>query len=518
MMIMVDVSILIGDVFKHEKMIRSKRIIKTFLIMFCVVSLSFMVLRFSFANNSQNMIHVPSEFPTIQAAIYNATSGTTIIVEEGVYHENLEINQSVSIVGQGIDATVIDGSGIGHVISIEGVDNVSIRDLTIGNSSDLPGAGIFISFSNGDLVEGVKIVDNAIGISVFYSSGDNVLANSVISNSRNLGIGLQFSSSNLFLNNSIVDNPVGMDLVSSGNNIFQGNTVRNNSIGADFFSSRNNILFHNNFYDSVTPNDFSNVWSQAGEGNYWHNYVGGDSDQDGIGDEPHIIGSINRDDYPLMGAFSGFSIDLNQETYFVDLICNSTVTGFLSEIGPETGNRIMRASLSGVEGDTGFCRVKFPVALMSQALIVFSSDEEIVFRSLNVSGATDKILYFTFMSGNQTVSVVSSRTLSLYNALLDTYLKLRTDLNDLNDTYRVFLDSYASLLLNYTELEIKYQQLNASLQDHTTNQFQDAENIRNITYILAGTTAVFLVTTVYLSTRMYAERKHREFADQQSER
>lgn len=515
---MEDVSILIWEVFKHEKMIKFKRIIKAFLMMFCFVSLSFMVLRFSFANNGQNVIRVPSEgFPTIQAAIYNATSGTTIIVEKGIYHENLVINQSVSIVGQGIDATVIDGSGIGNVVSIEGVDNVSIGGLTIGNSSDLQ-SGIFISFSNGDLVEGVKIVGNAIGISVFYSSGNNVFANSVISNSRNLGIGLQFSSSSLFLNNSIVDNPVGMDLASSGNNIFQGNTLRNNSIGADFFSSRNNILFHNNFYDSVTTDDLSNVWSQAGEGNYWHNYAGGDSDQDGIGDESHIIGSTNRDDYPLMGAFSGFSIDLNQETYFVDLICNSTVTGFLSEIGPETGNRIMRASLSGVEGDTGFCRVKFPVALMSQALMVFSSDEEIVFRSLNVTGATDKILYFTFMSGNHTVSVVSSRTLSLYNALLDTYLKLQTDLNDLNGTYRVFLDSYASLLLNYTELEIKYQQLNASLQEHTANQFQDAENIRNITYILAGTTAVFLVTTVYLSRRMHAERKSREFAAQKSER
>jgi nitrous oxidase accessory protein NosD len=41
-------------------------------------------------------------------------------------------------------------------------------------------------------------------------------------------------------------------------------------------------------------------WDSGGKGNFWSNYDGTDSNDDGIGDIPYIIGGANKDNYPLM--------------------------------------------------------------------------------------------------------------------------------------------------------------------------------------------------------------------------
>ena len=53
-------------------------------------------------------IVVPDDYPTIEAAIENATNGDTILVKKGTYEENpLEINKTLSLVGEGADSTKI---------------------------------------------------------------------------------------------------------------------------------------------------------------------------------------------------------------------------------------------------------------------------------------------------------------------------------------------------------------------------------------------------------------------------
>jgi pectin methylesterase-like acyl-CoA thioesterase len=53
-------------------------------------------------------ITVPDDFPSIQEAINAADAGDTIFVKRGTYVENPVVNQSVSLVGEDRDATVID--------------------------------------------------------------------------------------------------------------------------------------------------------------------------------------------------------------------------------------------------------------------------------------------------------------------------------------------------------------------------------------------------------------------------
>jgi hypothetical protein len=53
-------------------------------------------------------IVVPDDYPTIEAAIENATEGDTIFVKKGTYEENpLEINKTLSLIGEGADSTKI---------------------------------------------------------------------------------------------------------------------------------------------------------------------------------------------------------------------------------------------------------------------------------------------------------------------------------------------------------------------------------------------------------------------------
>ena len=54
---------------------------------------------------------VPDDYPTIGAAVNQASQGDVILVKSGVYHENLQINKSLTLEGQDIATTIIVGSG-----------------------------------------------------------------------------------------------------------------------------------------------------------------------------------------------------------------------------------------------------------------------------------------------------------------------------------------------------------------------------------------------------------------------
>jgi len=153
-------------------------------------------------------------------------------------------------------------------------------------------------------------------------SQKNIIDNNTINNASSSAIMLEFTNNNTISNNAINNATYGiyMDLVR-GNNIFN-NELRNSQgtaiaiihhIEDTYTQMQNNYIFHNNFLENVNngcdPDRFNTTWYNLTflQGNYWDDYNGTDSNNDGIGDTPYMIknyfGVENQDLYPLMKPF-----------------------------------------------------------------------------------------------------------------------------------------------------------------------------------------------------------------------
>ena len=108
-----------------------------------------------------------NNFTRIQDAIDNASTGDTVYVYNGTYHENLIINKPIYLMGENKNTTVIDGGGKGDTISVNS-ENVTLHGFTITNGKtdsrlDLFRAGVRVTSSN-CVIQGNIIKDNQLGI------------------------------------------------------------------------------------------------------------------------------------------------------------------------------------------------------------------------------------------------------------------------------------------------------------------------------------------------------------------
>ena len=113
--------------------------------------------------SAQSTIVVPRDYPTIQAAIENATDGDTIRIWNGTYYENIVVNKSVSLIGNSTHGTVIDGSGSGDVVVLA-KDGASISGVTIRNSGS-GGCGVKVLAGNCS-ISNCRIVENHYGLAL----------------------------------------------------------------------------------------------------------------------------------------------------------------------------------------------------------------------------------------------------------------------------------------------------------------------------------------------------------------
>ena len=105
------------------------------------------------------------------------------------------------------------------------------------------------------------------------------------------GFTLQNSNQAIFIN-------------QSNNGIIYNNNIKNNSYGLVIdLQSNLNTIYHNNFVknDVQAVDTIGNLWSQFGQGNYWDDYKGSDTNNNDIGDTSYIIQeNISEDEYPLI--------------------------------------------------------------------------------------------------------------------------------------------------------------------------------------------------------------------------
>ena len=137
-------------------------------------------------------------YRTIQQAIDDASTGDTIELLRGIYHERIIIDKTIHLRGLNRQETVLDGEGVGIVVSVS-ASNTTLEELTITNGGSLIGdSGIYASGSRLRIVDSVISENHGDGI---VGTGNHLtLINTVVGGNLGCGVYLQGS-----LNCSITD-------------------------------------------------------------------------------------------------------------------------------------------------------------------------------------------------------------------------------------------------------------------------------------------------------------------------
>jgi hypothetical protein len=215
---------------------------------------------------------IPDHYSTIQDAINNVASGDAILVREGTYQENIVVNKTVTLLGQDLCSTFIDGGGEGDVISAEASD-VLISGFTIAGSG-VDDSGVTLNDCNNTVLQGNNIENDSIGISFNHCSQSFVINNNLMNNTSNI----------LVVNSTM---PLDAGYPSGGN-----------------------------YWSDYTGTDLYSGPCQK---------LGG---SDGIGDSPYVVDSNNIDDYPLISPYPSHGIGIQTLVIPEDFISKGAIVLF----------------------------------------------------------------------------------------------------------------------------------------------------------------------------------------------
>lgn len=309
---------------------------------------------------------VPDQYPTITAAVNQASQGDTIFVKSGVYDENVEITKSLTLEGQNSTNTVLIGKGGSSPTAVLtlAADNVIVSGLTIesltysntthyaygiwigGNNCKITAnivkntyTGIFCSIQSSTTIAQNTVESNVKNGIVFYGGYLNTISdNNIIDNTASgiemdgysntisenniqgnyRGVGLGASYSVLYGNNIQSNTESGVFLAGSLN-IISANNITNNEYGVyvtlQLTAPLGNRVYHNNL-ENNHHNAYDNsaglveYWDNGAQsgGNYWSDYASQYPDAvevglTGTGNAPYVINVNNTDNHPFMSPF-----------------------------------------------------------------------------------------------------------------------------------------------------------------------------------------------------------------------
>lgn len=344
-----------------------KKILSSFILLFLVLLITLVSFPQigAVVKAEPKTIVVPDDFPKIADAVDNATDGDTIFVKKGTYEikENL-VTRPGSIIGIEINKT----------LSIIGEDQTNT----------------IIVFPPDTRIGFPRLFSNKYG---FYVNEDNFRISNLTITNCDYGISLHG-------NRAQISNIITTSIAIHGNycNIFE-----NSQLISDLFTYRHPVYINGSFNNFVQNTGFS--IRCKGSYNYWDGYSGLDSNGDGIGDTPHIMGENSQDNYPLMAPITFFDAGTWEWVPFnVDVVSNSTVSDF--SFNPESA--LIRFNVDGKIGTTGFCRVTIPKDLLNaEGNWIVLVDRNSVSPKIT-EGTNNTYLYFTYKHSTKTVEIIGT--------------------------------------------------------------------------------------------------------------
>lgn len=285
-----------------------------------------------------------ADYSSIQEAVDAAEAGDTIRVLDGIYYENIVVNKTVSLIGNGSANTAIDGGGNGDVVQIT-ANWVNISGFNITNAgTDVGDQGIGIISSN-NTISNNSFSFNRQGIYIngYVGQCDNnkFINNYFIKNGKHSVAGIRVNLT-LFQNN-ICNDPTGISFDSSLNNIIINNTFENNKYyGINIYGSSSGLCENNLIADNSISSKLSGVYfHEATNTMIRNNYIR--ECRTGITASYNCFSTVIRDNF-IMNNSEGIMIQISNNNVIINnTVCQNTI-GIIIQKGwtedPSTNNTI----------------------------------------------------------------------------------------------------------------------------------------------------------------------------------
>ncbi|MGB6970610.1 MAG: right-handed parallel beta-helix repeat-containing protein [Desulfobulbales bacterium] len=202
--------------------------------------------------------NVPADYPTIQMAIDAANPGDDIIVQKGIYHENIIIDKYINLIGIGwpeIDGGSAEGNVNTVSIAYLGERAGKIEGLIVtGGGLGPRGHGIYVWDSSPEITNN-KVTGNrhnSIGIHGKAAQTGNTKIHNNLIYDNGVGIGNGLGSNAHIYNNQIYNNHI-VGVGSRGGAIprIEGNAIYGNHIGVGAREPASPHIKGNQIFDNV---------------------------------------------------------------------------------------------------------------------------------------------------------------------------------------------------------------------------------------------------------------------------
>ena len=196
------------------------------------------------------------EFPYnhIQDAVNHSNDGDTIYVFNGIYYENVWVNQTIHLIGEDKNHTIVDGGFKSYCVFLYS-NNIYLSGFTFQNSGThwYNDAGVSIKnsrlHSNHDTIIGNIMKYNYDGIFLNWAENNTITENLIINNTDD-GIYFQsYDHNNNITSNTIANNGAYGIFITGNNNTISRNYIYDNEIGIGLYDDTN---VYENFIENST--------------------------------------------------------------------------------------------------------------------------------------------------------------------------------------------------------------------------------------------------------------------------